>query len=145
MTECFFKLLPDARSDKFFSESCNPWAGGVQPFVDAWPRGACSPSSLSKPADEDASRLQQNIQTHFSAGEGSLVLLLISRSHTCLFPPEVSVAIVTTTNHWRPWQVSEWEAVVYGKTEDQLIMTEQARQYLSPYPSSASTSRALVL
>ncbi|XP_068160282.1 myb-related protein A [Antennarius striatus] len=42
-------------------------------------------------------------------------------------------------------QVSEWEAVVYGKTEDQLIMTEQARQYLNPYSSSGSTSRALVL
>ncbi|KAG8009445.1 Myb-related protein A [Nibea albiflora] len=42
-------------------------------------------------------------------------------------------------------QVSEWEAVVYGKTEDQLIMTEQARQYLNPYPSSGSISRALVL
>ncbi|XP_076017225.1 myb-related protein A [Genypterus blacodes] len=42
-------------------------------------------------------------------------------------------------------QVSEWEAVVYGKTEDQLIMTEQARQYLNPYPLSGSTSRALVL
>ncbi|XP_018529462.1 myb-related protein A isoform X2 [Lates calcarifer] len=42
-------------------------------------------------------------------------------------------------------QVSEWEAVVYGKTEDQLIMTEQARQYLNPYTSSGSTSRALVL
>ncbi|KAM4534172.1 myb-related protein A isoform 2-T2 [Odontesthes bonariensis] len=42
-------------------------------------------------------------------------------------------------------QVSEWEAVVYGKTEDQLIMTEQARQYLNPYPSSGATSRALVL
>nr|XP_046227783.1 myb-related protein A isoform X2 [Scatophagus argus] len=42
-------------------------------------------------------------------------------------------------------QVSEWEAVVYGKTEDQLIMTEQARQYLNPYPPSGSTSRALVL
>uniref|UniRef100_A0A3Q1FGA0 V-myb avian myeloblastosis viral oncogene homolog-like 1 n=1 Tax=Acanthochromis polyacanthus TaxID=80966 RepID=A0A3Q1FGA0_9TELE len=40
---------------------------------------------------------------------------------------------------------AEWEAVVYGKTEDQLIMTEQARQYLNPYPSSGSTSRALVL
>ncbi|XP_053715530.1 myb-related protein A isoform X1 [Synchiropus splendidus] len=43
------------------------------------------------------------------------------------------------------WQVSEWEAVVYGKTEDQLIMTEQARQYLNPYLSSGPTSRALVL
>ncbi|XP_041824382.1 myb-related protein A isoform X2 [Melanotaenia boesemani] len=42
-------------------------------------------------------------------------------------------------------QVSEWEAVVYGKTEDQLIMTEQARQYLNPYPSSGPTSRTLVL
>uniref|UniRef100_A0A665WLA8 V-myb avian myeloblastosis viral oncogene homolog-like 1 n=1 Tax=Echeneis naucrates TaxID=173247 RepID=A0A665WLA8_ECHNA len=55
-------------------------------------------------------------------------------------------------NHWfRSYskafslQVSEWEAVVYGKTEDQLIMTEQARQYLNPYPTSGSTSRALVL
>ncbi|XP_033494410.1 myb-related protein A isoform X3 [Epinephelus lanceolatus] len=42
-------------------------------------------------------------------------------------------------------QVSDWEAVVYGKTEDQLIMTEQARQYLTPYTSSGSNSRALVL
>ncbi|KAL1006486.1 hypothetical protein UPYG_G00072980 [Umbra pygmaea] len=46
-----------------------------------------------------------------------------------------------------PGQVnSEWEAVVYGKTEDQRIMTEQARQYLSStYPSSSCTSRALML
>ncbi|CAL9697972.1 unnamed protein product [Knipowitschia caucasica] len=35
---------------------------------------------------------------------------------------------------------NDWEAVVYGKTEDQLLLTEQARQYLTPY-----TSRALVL
>ncbi|XP_075776720.1 myb-related protein A isoform X3 [Pelodiscus sinensis] len=39
----------------------------------------------------------------------------------------------------------EWEAVVYGKTEDQLIMTEQARRYLSTYTASGSTSRALIL
>ncbi|XP_065441742.1 myb-related protein A isoform X1 [Chrysemys picta bellii] len=39
----------------------------------------------------------------------------------------------------------EWEAVVYGKTEDQLIMTEQARRYLSTYTASSSTSRALIL
>ncbi|XP_072306883.1 myb-related protein A isoform X2 [Eucyclogobius newberryi] len=37
-------------------------------------------------------------------------------------------------------EVHDWEAVVYGKTEDQLLLTEQARQYLNPY-----TSRALVL
>ncbi|XP_043923306.1 myb-related protein A [Protopterus annectens] len=40
-------------------------------------------------------------------------------------------------------QVNEWEAVVYGKTEDQLIMTEQARRYLNAY--TGSTPRALIL
>ncbi|NXJ83132.1 MYBA protein, partial [Trogon melanurus] len=39
----------------------------------------------------------------------------------------------------------EWEAVVYGKTEDQLIMTEQARRYMSTYTATNSTSRALIL
>ncbi|NWS40660.1 MYBA protein, partial [Probosciger aterrimus] len=39
----------------------------------------------------------------------------------------------------------EWEAVVYGKTEDQLIVTEQARRYLSTYTATNSTSRALIL
>ncbi|XP_004588079.2 myb-related protein A isoform X8 [Ochotona princeps] len=39
----------------------------------------------------------------------------------------------------------EWETVVYGKTEDQLIMTEQARRYLSTYMTTSSTSRALIL
>ncbi|NXR07789.1 MYBA protein, partial [Semnornis frantzii] len=39
----------------------------------------------------------------------------------------------------------DWEAVVYGKTEDQLIMTEQARRYLSTYTATTSTSRALIL
>uniref|UniRef100_A0A4W5PTW2 MYB proto-onco like 1 n=1 Tax=Hucho hucho TaxID=62062 RepID=A0A4W5PTW2_9TELE len=43
-------------------------------------------------------------------------------------------------------QLNNWEAVVYGKTEDQRIMTEQARQYLSStYTSTSCTSRALVL
>ncbi|XP_073535487.1 myb-related protein A isoform X2 [Phyllobates terribilis] len=40
----------------------------------------------------------------------------------------------------------EWEAVVFGKTQDQLIMTEQARRYLDTYTTStSSTSRHLVL
>ncbi|XP_075405731.1 myb-related protein A isoform X5 [Tenrec ecaudatus] len=39
----------------------------------------------------------------------------------------------------------EWETVVYGKTEDQLLMTEQARRYLSTYTAASSTSRALML
>ncbi|MEE6463846.1 hypothetical protein FKM82_006073 [Ascaphus truei] len=42
--------------------------------------------------------------------------------------------------------IGEWEAVVYGKTEDQLIMTEQARRYLGTYNTTGSTtSRPLVL
>ncbi|NXX11175.1 MYBA protein, partial [Podargus strigoides] len=39
----------------------------------------------------------------------------------------------------------EWESVVYGKTDDQLIMTEQARRYLSTYTATSSTSRALIM
>ncbi|XP_055490366.1 myb-related protein A isoform X1 [Leucoraja erinacea] len=39
---------------------------------------------------------------------------------------------------------SEWEAVACGKTEDQLIMTEQARRYLTAYNGS-NTSRTLIL
>ncbi|XP_036377323.1 myb-related protein A isoform X1 [Megalops cyprinoides] len=50
-----------------------------------------------------------------------------------------------TSRYDSPAQVnSEWEAVVYGKTEDQLIMTEQARKYLNSY-TTGCTSRALVL
>ncbi|XP_066518567.1 myb-related protein A isoform X2 [Hoplias malabaricus] len=48
-----------------------------------------------------------------------------------------------------PYQIStqlesEWEAVVFGKTEDQLIMTEQARRYLTS-SQLPCTPRALVL
>ncbi|XP_014036854.1 myb-related protein A isoform X4 [Salmo salar] len=57
-------------------------------------------------------------------------------------PPSVKMSL-----HDSPGQVNnQWEAVVYGKTEDQRIMTEQARQYLSStYTSTGCTSRALVL
>nr|XP_023829122.1 myb-related protein A [Salvelinus alpinus] len=57
-------------------------------------------------------------------------------------PPSVRIS-----HHDSPGQVNnQWEAVVYGKTEDQRIMTEQARQYLSStYTSTGCTSRALVL
>ncbi|XP_060755750.1 myb-related protein A isoform X2 [Neoarius graeffei] len=40
---------------------------------------------------------------------------------------------------------NEWEAVVFGKTQDQLIMTEQARHYLNSSQLPSCTSRALVL
>ncbi|XP_029611270.1 myb-related protein A isoform X4 [Salmo trutta] len=57
-------------------------------------------------------------------------------------PPSVKIS-----HHDSPGQANnQWEAVVYGKTEDQRIMTEQARQYLSStYTSTGCTSRALVL
>ncbi|KAK3541304.1 hypothetical protein QTP86_020974, partial [Hemibagrus guttatus] len=44
-----------------------------------------------------------------------------------------------------PQVSSEWEAVVFGKTQDQLIMTEQARHYLNSSQLPSCTSRALVL
>uniref|UniRef100_A0AAY4AJ24 Uncharacterized protein n=1 Tax=Denticeps clupeoides TaxID=299321 RepID=A0AAY4AJ24_9TELE len=48
-------------------------------------------------------------------------------------------------SYQNPAQVSnEWEAVMFGKTEDQLLMTEQARRYLNTYPPGC-ISRALVL
>ncbi|XP_062841707.1 myb-related protein A [Trichomycterus rosablanca] len=45
----------------------------------------------------------------------------------------------------QPHVANEWEAVVFGKTEDQLIMTEQARLYMTSSQLSSCTSRALVL
>ncbi|KAK2859452.1 hypothetical protein Q5P01_004072 [Channa striata] len=65
---------------------------------------------------------------------------------SCFTSPQAKKPLAThNASKHNTLQVSDWEAVVYGKTEDQLIMTEQARQYLNPYPSSGSTSRALVL
>ncbi|XP_035981411.1 myb-related protein A isoform X1 [Fundulus heteroclitus] len=96
-------------------------------------------SSLVIPATEEE-------EGRRSASEREESLLGV-HSHTHSFSrPEMKKV---SSSHRAPRsphaQVSEWEAVVYGKTEDQLIMTEQARQYLNPYPSSGSTSRALVL
>uniref|UniRef100_A0A8C3AWY7 MYB proto-onco like 1 n=1 Tax=Cyclopterus lumpus TaxID=8103 RepID=A0A8C3AWY7_CYCLU len=60
--------------------------------------------------------------------------------------PECGPALAIIGTHlWPSLQVSEWEAVVYGKTEDQLIMTETGPSVPEPYTSSGSTSRALVL
>ncbi|KAL4635199.1 myb-related protein A [Arapaima gigas] len=56
-----------------------------------------------------------------------------------------NTALPRTSRYEDPIQVtSEWETVVYGKTEDQLIMTEQARKYLSSYTSTCP-SRTLIL
>nr|XP_021148635.1 myb-related protein A isoform X4 [Columba livia] len=58
---------------------------------------------------------------------------------------EVGAQVFTEDNSLDVQSNCEWEAVVYGKTEDQLIMTEQARRYLSTYTATNSTSRALIL
>ncbi|XP_059834761.1 v-myb avian myeloblastosis viral oncogene homolog-like 2b isoform X2 [Hypanus sabinus] len=42
------------------------------------------------------------------------------------------------------WMSSTWEAVVCGRTKDQLIMTEKARKYLNAFKST-HTSRTLIL
>uniref|UniRef100_A0A3P8RBL3 V-myb avian myeloblastosis viral oncogene homolog-like 1 n=1 Tax=Astatotilapia calliptera TaxID=8154 RepID=A0A3P8RBL3_ASTCA len=65
--------------------------------------------------------------------------------HTQHFTSPRTKKLPTSNKATKHNTVSEWEAVVYGKTQDQLIMTEQARQYLNPYPPSTSVSRALVL
>ncbi|XP_008948354.1 PREDICTED: myb-related protein A isoform X3 [Merops nubicus] len=58
---------------------------------------------------------------------------------------DVGTQLFTEDNSLDVQSNCEWEAVVYGKTEDQLIMTEQARRYLSTYTATNSTSRALIL
>ncbi|XP_075271372.1 myb-related protein A isoform X2 [Opisthocomus hoazin] len=58
---------------------------------------------------------------------------------------EVGAHLFTEDNSSDVQSSCEWEAVVYGKTEDQLIMTEQARRYLNTYTATNSTSRALIL
>uniref|UniRef100_A0A8B9FRB5 MYB proto-oncogene like 1 n=1 Tax=Amazona collaria TaxID=241587 RepID=A0A8B9FRB5_9PSIT len=58
---------------------------------------------------------------------------------------EVGAQLLIEDNSLGVQSNCEWEAVVYGKTEDQLIVTEQARRYLSTYTATNSTSRALIL
>ncbi|XP_061614851.1 myb-related protein A isoform X2 [Phyllopteryx taeniolatus] len=98
-----------------------------------------SSSSLSSPTSE-----QQ--QQHGEAAEQECVHPLTERRETPSVSSQHSRRFVEKTTHRAAKQVSEWEAVVYGKTEDQLSVTEQARQYLIAYPSPGGPSpRALVL
>ncbi|XP_043081720.1 myb-related protein A isoform X3 [Puntigrus tetrazona] len=90
-----------------------------------------------------------------------LMMPLTEREENCCSPGSMkeTFSIVSTfspkdkresmTQRSPPYQTpapanSEWEAVVFGKTEDQLIMTEQARRYLNTNPTTC-ISRALVL
>ncbi|MBN3286225.1 MYBA protein, partial [Polyodon spathula] len=68
-----------------------------------------------------------------------------SITHQHSAPVKENPCMLRSTRFETPIQMnSEWETVVYGKTEDQLIMTEQARKYLNAF-NTGSTSRALVL
>ncbi|XP_039559017.1 myb-related protein A isoform X2 [Passer montanus] len=58
---------------------------------------------------------------------------------------EVGAQRLTEDNSLDVQPSRDWEAVVYGKTEDQLIMTEQARRYLSTYTATNNSSRSLIL
>ncbi|XP_051538564.1 myb-related protein A-like [Myxocyprinus asiaticus] len=71
-----------------------------------------------------------------------------SLSMVCSLSPQIKREAMTQRSP--PYQTpplqanNEWEAVVFGKTEDQLIMTEQARRYLNTN-TAICISRALVL
>uniref|UniRef100_A0A671T8M3 V-myb avian myeloblastosis viral oncogene homolog-like 1 n=1 Tax=Sinocyclocheilus anshuiensis TaxID=1608454 RepID=A0A671T8M3_9TELE len=91
-----------------------------------------------------------------------LMMPLTEREENCCSPGSLkesfsivrslTLVLVTNKNTWSNLNTyfhihqanSEWEAVVFGKTEDQLIMTEQARRYLNTNPTTC-ISRALIL
>ncbi|XP_054621106.1 myb-related protein A isoform X2 [Dunckerocampus dactyliophorus] len=95
-------------------------------------------SSLSSPATE-----------HQEEEDGRCTLIQQKDPPSVALHPRGKMKVKPTGRHraakHTTAQVSEWEAVLYGKTEDQLLMTEQARHYLNPYPSPGPTSRTLVL
>ncbi|TSK98480.1 Myb-related protein A [Bagarius yarrelli] len=93
------------------------------------------------------------LMTPLTEGEEELTcspgpLKIDSQPSICLVSPQAKKELLT---HRSPvYQASnkvssEWEAVVFGKTQDQLIMTEQARHYLNSSQLPSCTSRALVL
>ncbi|XP_053874951.1 myb-related protein A isoform X2 [Malaclemys terrapin pileata] len=90
--------------------------------------------------EEDDSVYKSCKQEHTSAKKVRKSLVLDSWEKE-----ELGARLFTEDNVLDVQSNCEWEAVVYGKTEDQLIMTEQARRYLSTYTASGSTSRALIL
>ncbi|XP_051910472.1 myb-related protein A isoform X2 [Hippocampus zosterae] len=99
-----------------------------------------SSSSLSSPISE----VEQQHEEEAEKVEGGYPLT--ERKETPSVAPHHLRRLIEKKTHRVAKQVSEWEAVAYGQTEDQLTMTEQARQYLNQYPlTGGSTPRALVL
>ncbi|XP_027025596.1 myb-related protein A isoform X2 [Tachysurus fulvidraco] len=93
------------------------------------------------------------LMTQLTEGEEDLTcssgaLKMDSQLAICPLSPQAKKELLTHRSpvYQASTQVSsEWEAVVFGKTQDQLIMTEQARHYLNSSQLPSCTSRALVL
>ncbi|KAK2814831.1 hypothetical protein Q7C36_023097 [Tachysurus vachellii] len=93
------------------------------------------------------------LMTQLTEGEEDLTcssgaLKMDSQLPICPLSPQAKKELLTHRSpvYQASTQVSsEWEAVVFGKTQDQLIMTEQARHYLNSSQLPSCTSRALVL
>ncbi|KAJ7411978.1 hypothetical protein WISP_99788 [Willisornis vidua] len=92
------------------------------------------------PKEEDDTVYKNCKQEHNSSKKVRKSLVLDSQEKE-----EVGAQRFTEDNGLDVQPNHEWEAVVYGKTEDQLIMTEQARRYLSTYTATNSSSRSLIL
>ncbi|KAF4075660.1 hypothetical protein AMELA_G00221380 [Ameiurus melas] len=86
------------------------------------------------------------VEEELTCSPGSLTM--DSQLPICPLSPQAKKELLTHRSpvYQASTQVgSEWEAVVFGKTQDQLIMTEQARHYLNSSQLPTCTSRALVL
>ncbi|XP_027494509.1 myb-related protein A isoform X5 [Corapipo altera] len=92
------------------------------------------------PKEEDDTVYKSCKQEHNSSKKVRKSLVLDSQEKE-----EVGAQRFTEDNSLDVQPNRDWEAVVYGKTEDQLIMTEQARRYLSTYTATNSSSRSLIL
>ncbi|XP_027750465.1 myb-related protein A isoform X5 [Empidonax traillii] len=92
------------------------------------------------PKEEDDTVYKNCKQEHNSSKKVRKSLILDSQEKE-----EVGAQRFTEDNSLDIPPNRDWEAVVYGKTEDQLIMTEQARRYLSTYTATNSNSRSLIL
>ncbi|XP_050174464.1 myb-related protein A isoform X5 [Myiozetetes cayanensis] len=92
------------------------------------------------PKEEDDTVYKNCKQEHNSSKKVRKSLVLDSQEKE-----EVGAQRFTEDNSLDIQPNRDWEAVVYGKTEDQLIMTEQARRYLSTYTATNSNSRSLIL
>ncbi|XP_078396526.1 myb-related protein A isoform X3 [Cetorhinus maximus] len=116
------------------------------------------PQSLAHLEEDIREVLKKETGTDILLGEGMDPIFKISeQEHTAPFKKvrkslvldtwikdDIGTQKFTQTSVSDVQMSSEWEAVACGKTEDQLIMTEQARRYLNAYNGS-NTSRSLIL